>query len=166
MRTRKFLIGLCGVMALAILAACSGVKSPRRPAASFEGAGDAFHNLSLDEALNKARDDDKLVMVDFNATWCKPCRDLDNRTWKDPKVQAWLRDMTVAIKIDVDKHKDLARKYKAPPIPVLVFLKPDGTEVGRILGYREPVDFLMEANDLVHGIKVSCNWIPTHDLRR
>ena len=149
-----------------VLAACSGVKSPQRRAASPEGANDAFHDLSLDQALNKARDDGKVVMIDFSGDNCIWCRKLDQDTWTDSRVQDWLRDNTIAIKIDVGKHGDLKAKYKVKGIPAIVFLRPDGSEVGRIPGYLGPNEFLQVARDLIEGNKVSSNWIPTHDLRR
>lgn len=36
-------------------------------------------------------------------------------------------------------------------IPTILFLKPDGTEVGRMTGYRGPADFLKEANSILAG---------------
>lgn len=105
-------------------------------------AGDAFHKLSFDDALKKAKAENKLVMVDFYADWCGPCKHLDRTTWTDPDVQKWLSDKTIAIKIDIDEQKKLAEKYNIESIPALVFFRGDGTEVERAVGYRDPKQFL------------------------
>jgi thiol:disulfide interchange protein len=111
----------------------------------------------LDQALSKAKTSKKLVMVDFYADWCGPCHTLDEVTWQDSKVQSWLREKTIAVKIDVDKDGELAAKYGASSIPLIVFLKPDGSEVGRLVGYHPPEEFLQKANELLAAKKVAGN---------
>jgi thiol:disulfide interchange protein len=113
--------------------------------------GPAFHTLSLDRALQKAKADGKVVMVDFYADWCRPCKLLDKKTWPDDKVQDWLKAKTVAIKIDIDKETSLAEKYKIESIPTLVFIKSDGSEAGRIGGFMQPKEFLERADAVLTG---------------
>lgn len=132
-------LGLC------ILAGCS-----TDPAGHSDKA---FHEISYDQALARARPASKLVMLDFYADWCGPCRMLDDITWKDAKVQDWLKANTVAIKVDVDSNSQLAAKYNVSSIPVLLFLKPDGTEAGRLIGYHPPEDFLKKAGEITGGKK-------------
>lgn len=141
--------GVGGLVALLVLVGGStsarGDKDTETPKEKIE----AFQKLSLDEALKKAKKDEKIVMVDFYADWCGPCKLLDKKTWTDEKVQSFLKDKTVAVKIDVDDAEDLAKKYKIKSIPAMVFIKADGTEVGRIVGYVPGEDFLKQAADIL-----------------
>jgi thiol:disulfide interchange protein len=119
------------------------------PVAKSDTPGPTFHALGLPAALEKAKADKKLVMVDFYADWCGPCRALDKNTWTDKNVKEWLREKTVAIKINVDDAAELSQKYKITGIPALVFFKPDGKEAGRIVGYHDADGFLEKAGDIV-----------------
>ena len=71
----------------------------------------------------------KPVLVDFNATWCGPCRMLKPTLME---VAAERSDVTV-VGIDVDDNSDLASEYGVYSIPCLVLFK-DGAEVDRSVG--------------------------------
>lgn len=114
-------------------------------------AGPAFHELSLDEALRKATAEEKLVMIDFHARWCQPCRELEEQTWTNTGVQEWLRNHAVAIKSDIDADRELAALHHVRSIPALVFLKSDGSELGRLVGFHAPGSFLAEAEGVRTG---------------
>lgn len=110
---------------------------------------DAFQKLTYEKALAKAKEEKKVVMVDFNATWCGPCKMLDKNTFPDQEVNKMLTSKTVAIKVDVDEDPKLAQKYKITGIPCLVFINGDGKEVGRLEGFMEPGDFLDQSAKFV-----------------
>lgn len=71
-----------------------------------------------------------LTVVDFFATWCGPCKMLS------PIIEKISNDITNVkfVKIDVDKHEELARIYGIMSVPTLIFFK-DGKEVSRHIGF-------------------------------
>jgi len=139
---------LCWVLPFLLLAGCG--PEPTTSRSKLEGqVPPGFENLSLEEALALAKTDDKLVMADFYAEWCPPCKRLDAETWTDPQVQEWLKLKTVAIKVNVDMNPQVGGKYNFSTIPVLIFLRPDGSEVGRLGGFRPPEQFLKDADKLL-----------------
>lgn len=82
--------------------------------------------------FEKAMMGDKLVMVDFNAVWCGPCKLLEPAIHK---VRERTEDVIV-YGIDIDENPDLARSYNATSIiPLLVFIK-NGKELDRMVGLR------------------------------
>ena len=68
-----------------------------------------------------------VVIVDFFATWCGPCKMLS------PVLDS-LADGLDIVKVDVDKHDDLARKYGVMSVPTLIFFK-DGVEVSKHIAF-------------------------------
>ena len=111
-----------------------------------------FADLSLEEARAQAAQLDRILLIDFFTTWCEPCKRLDRTTWKDERVLDWLNKTSVCLKVDAEDEDDLARRYDVQGFPTLLFLRPNGTELGRIVGYRDPQAFLEQAQSLLRGI--------------
>ncbi len=82
-----------------------------------------------------------LVLIDFNALWCGPCRML---TPVLEKLSEMNKDIKV-VSINVDDNSLLARKYRVMSIPCLVLIK-DGKEIKRNIG-------LISKEDLDNFIK-------------
>jgi thiol-disulfide isomerase/thioredoxin len=122
------------------------------PAAhAAEPVSAAFNDLNFEAAGQRASAEQKVLFVDFYTTWCGPCKMLDQSTWQDAAVIDLLRTKAVAIKIDAEKEKTLAEHYKVSAYPTLLLLKPDGTEIDRLVGYREPKVFIAEFTDSLAG---------------
>jgi thiol:disulfide interchange protein DsbD len=97
----------------------------------------------LEGALARARAEGKVVVVDIYAEWCAQCHELDEKTWPDPQVQAWLREHAIAIRIDTDKVRtDLAGKLQIRSYPTVLVLDGDGKELRRLLGFEKPPKML------------------------
>lgn len=89
------------------------------------------------EIINK----DKLVLVDFFAEWCGPCKMM---TPVLKQVKDNLGDRVSIIKIDVDKNQSLAAKYQVRGVPTLLLFK-NGQQVWRQSG-------MVPKNDLINLI--------------
>ncbi|MFN2110422.1 MAG: thioredoxin family protein, partial [Anaerolineae bacterium] len=68
-----------------------------------------------------------LVLLDFSAQWCAPCRSME------PTMQRLAQAGYPVRRVDVEADRDLARRFNIGPIPCFVLLK-DGREVQRIVG--------------------------------
>ena len=110
-----------------------------------------FSDLSFEAATNQAAQSGKIVLIDFYTTWCAPCKLLDKNTWTDPAVIQLLEQKTVALRIDAEKEVALSKRYKIDAYPTMLLIKADGTEVDRLVGYRDPNMFTNEFNAALAG---------------
>ena len=92
---------------------------------------------SLDKAFKEAKKQKKILVVDFFATWCGPCKALDRQTFSDPRVTKLLGDSFVAAKIDVDTDRVGAAKHNIQAMPTLVFFSPAGEPIARFEGAQD-----------------------------
>lgn len=91
--------------------------------------------LAENETLPKA--DGKHMIIDFNATWCGPCRQFAPNFESVAEKNA---GKALFYSVDVDKHPALAEQYKVQGIPMVVFIAPDGT-TDSMVGYRDESEF-------------------------
>lgn len=87
------------------------------------------HVEKLNEFIEKTQNG--LVLVDFYASWCGPCRMLSPVL---EKIDDENKSKAKIIKVDVDVALDIARKYSIQVIPTLVILE-NGKELRRSTGY-------------------------------
>lgn len=89
----------------------------------------------LDDAVAKASG---LVLVDFWASWCPPCRFMNPIL---AEVAAELPDTLVVAKVDVDRNRELAERYKIESIPTFILFK-NGQAVDMKIGAFPKADLL------------------------
>ena len=83
-------------------------------------------NTSFDGLLA----DEKLVIVDFWATWCGPCRMLSPLL---DEVEEEMADKITVVKVNVDDADEIAMRYRIMSIPTLLFFK-GGQVVDKTVG--------------------------------
>lgn len=114
---------------------------------------DAFSNLSYKQAKEQAQKEGKILIVDFMATWCPPCKKMEKDTWVDSKVDEWIKQNAIAIQVDVDKDEATTSELNIDSMPTVVLFKPDGggKEFTRESGYQSPDELLQWLNGAKSG---------------
>lgn len=72
------------------------------------------------ETFKDAISGEGLVLVDFFATWCGPCKMMHPVL---EQVKAALGDKIRILKVDVDKHQDTAAAYGIQSVPTLMLFR-------------------------------------------
>ena len=96
------------------------------------------------DSFEKALNDGSLMMVDFWATWCGPCRMLA------PVVEDLAEQYAgkaLVGKVNVDEEQELAIRYGVMSIPTVIFFK-NGEEIDRKVGVMPDTEFMavLDAN--------------------
>lgn len=86
-------------------------------------------DLNNDNFKEELLDSDKIVLVDFWATWCVPCRSLA------PVYDELSKEMPLLkfCKLNIDGASDISEEYGVRGIPCIIIFK-GGKEIGRIVG--------------------------------
>ena len=93
------------------------------------------NSSDFDEQVLKAKG---LVMVDFCAEWCPPCRALSPLL---EQIDKEVGDKAFVAKVNVDDNQDLAMKYGIQGIPTVKLFK-DGKEVQTLVGLMPKTEYL------------------------
>ncbi|CAH9067803.1 unnamed protein product [Cuscuta epithymum] len=83
----------------------------------------------LTNYIEKGKESNRLVVVDFTASWCPPCRFIA------PILADYAKKLphVIFLKVDVDEVEEAAKEFEVEAMPTFVFLK-DGKVVDRVVG--------------------------------
>lgn len=106
------------------------------------------------EILKQATAEQKPILLDMTASWCTPCKKMDQETWPHPAVRDELRAWVLQqYDAEVGEGEVLAQKFEVNSYPSLIVLAPDGVELAR-LNEREPVALAARLHSLHDGAVV------------
>lgn len=94
---------------------------------------------SLEQLKEIVSKNKSIVLIDFYATWCGPCKHLGQFT------DGWAQDLqgkAIICKVNVDLARELVVRYKIQSMPTVVALGPEGQEVARKVGVEEIIQYV------------------------
>ena len=100
---------------------------------------------SFDEAVAKAKSEDKLIFIDFWTDWCGWCKRLDKDTFSQDSVASELGDV-ICLSIDAESETGapLAKRFAVQGFPALILVNGEGQAQDSIGGYLPPKAFITE----------------------
>jgi len=98
-----------------------------------------LRNLNLARSI--ANKSGRLIVMDFWASWCGPCKIMDAELWKSPEIQNVSKNF-IGVRIDVEVEKTLVKRYQANSIPKVVIITVNGDVIWEQEGYDYADTFL------------------------
>lgn len=138
------------LLTVSFVLAVSGIQAQNRHVA-FEA------DTLVSHALDKAKSQGKLVMVDCYTTWCVPCKALSKLVFTVDSVADFINEKMVSVKLDMEtkQGKEYLKKYNVGAFPTILFLNPDGSLHFKFTGY-------VPANEFMQKVRVGLN--PTNKV--
>ena len=103
------------------------------------GTGIQFLNKDWQSVLAIAKKAHKPIFVDAYTTWCAPCQEMKQTTFKDTGIAGSFNASFVNVAIDVEKGTgtSFADQYQVTAYPTLLFINADGQVIKRLEGFAD-----------------------------
>lgn len=131
---------ILGIVALVIIAFFILAKIARNKMKNTPMVEDHKNILTLTDKNFQQKTKNKLVLVDFWASWCGPCKMMAPTL---NEVSAELNGNSYVGKVNIEQYQSLAQKYKVRNIPTLILFK-NGKEIKRFVGIKSKKFLLNE----------------------
>jgi thiol-disulfide isomerase/thioredoxin len=115
-----------------------------------------FFKGDLMNIQETAKSEGKLYFYDFVASWCTPCKWMDETTYTDANLANYISANYVAAKVDIDDFDGFAlkEKYKVQLLPTIIVFNQEGKVVGRYeesLSPTKMAEILKKHNTAING---------------
>jgi len=112
-------------------------------------ADNAIKWYSHDEGLVLGKIKGKKLYIHFWATWCTYCKKMEQDTFQDAAVIAYLNANFIPIKVNTDRERQTAALYSIRPIPDNWFLASNGERISNQPGYIQP-EMMIKILEYIH----------------
>lgn len=120
---------------------------------------------SVPKALEKAKTEKKLVMLEFTGSdWCPPCKALHKNVMTSAEFEEYAAKNLILVELDYPRgkeqsddlkksNKELLKKYGIQGFPTVILLNGEGKELSKDVGYggEKPAEFIAKLEEHKKG---------------
>lgn len=96
-------------------------------------SSEVFFEGTFTSAKQRAKMENKILILDFTAKWCLPCRFMEKEVFNNQEVSSFLEKNAIVYKVDVEDFDGIVIKelYQISLLPTNIILDPNGNELTR-----------------------------------
>jgi len=128
-------------LALVVAVAISLASRPAAQAEDREVSGLAWRK-SYKQACEEAGRRKRPILVKITASWCGPCRQMQQLTFTDERLRRRLRRDFVLLELDADEHPDLISGFHVEAYPTTLVVSHELKVVSRMTGFKSAGDMI------------------------
>jgi thioredoxin-related protein len=127
--------------------------------------GMQFINEDYKVAVEKAKQENKLIFMDAYTTWCAPCKLMQKNTFPDAEVAKFYNTKFINLTMDMEKGQgpELLQQFGIVAFPTLLFIDKDGKVAHKALGYHDPKMFLELGQTALSGDNSLSSWTEKYE---
>lgn len=124
------------ILSIALFFNVQGALSGENP--ENKESGVIFYDGTWQQALDKAKAENKLIFLDAYASWCGPCKLMKARVFPNEEVGSYFNNNFINVKFDMEKGEGriLASTYNVKAYPSLLFIDYNGNVKRKAIGYH------------------------------
>lgn len=111
---------------------------------------------SYKQAAEEARQRRRPILIKVTATWCGPCRQMQQLTFTDERVRRRLGRDFILLELDADEHSQVIADFRVEAFPTTLVVSPELNVIKRLKGFQS-------ARDLVNVLEHVCPGKETDD---
>lgn len=122
----------------------------------FAGAQDRsirFENGTFQEALEKAKKENKLLFIDCYTSWCGPCKMLARDVFTNNAVADYFNERFISLKVDCEEGEgpELRKRFGVSSYPTMIFIDGQGKVVGKLFGASDAAHFIPRVEEALNA---------------
>jgi uncharacterized protein len=102
-----------------------------------------------DDLFERAKKENRFVILDLEAIWCHWCHVMDAKTYSNPDVIKVLKSKFITVKVDQDSRPDLSNRYEDYGWPATIVFSPGGVELVKKAGFIPPEEMVAMLSDVI-----------------
>lgn len=106
--------------------------------------------LSFEQGISLVENEQKKLLVNFYADWCTYCKEMDEKTFKDPAVISFINKNFIPIRVDSEKDQKTAKLFRVRGLPDTWFMSETKEIIGHRAGYI-PADIMIQVLKYIHS---------------
>lgn len=102
-----------------------------------------FRHIAFDKVVAAAKNEGKMIFIDFFTDWCGPCKKMATEVFPQKEVGDFMNNKFVCVKYNAEKEgKELAARFEVKAYPTFIILNDKEEVQAEIKGAMDGTDFI------------------------